>query len=264
MSTLVVIARYKEDVKWVRKLELPYLIINKGPPIQHQDIAQNSVSAPNSLEGREAHSYLWYILNYYDSLPDKVIFLQADPFEHQPDILKILNEDAISKLDGCVGLTRYYKEGIPHWRVRKSYGQYFINNVECWSGYYDDNFIDAFPKWQDCFVMYAGPLFLQMSNIDLTNKTMRQGIFEIFEIPYVKDKISPYFFAAQFLVTKNRILTRSKEYYERILECVDTTSKSGYILERIWCGIFGDDMNRDIKELREEALSKRNGAIHLC
>lgn len=264
MDVLVVIARYKEDVNWVKNLELPYLIINKGPPIQDIDIQNNSISVPNSIEGREAHSYLWYIVDNYDKLPDKVIFLQADPFEHQPDILKILKKENISKLSGCVGLTRYYKEGIPHWRIRRAYGRYFINNVECWRGYYDDSFADILPKIQDLFWKYITPDFTETLNIDLQNKSVRQGVFEFFDIPFIRNKVSPFFFAAQFVVDKQRILQRTKEYYIDKLEVVDITPKSAYILERIWSGIFGEDMNRDLQELKQEALSNNNGPIHLC
>lgn len=65
-----VIARYNEDVSWVTE---PFTIVQKG------------VDLPN--EGREASSYLWWIIENYKKLPDEVHFLQANPFDHVDDNL---------------------------------------------------------------------------------------------------------------------------------------------------------------------------------
>jgi len=60
-----VIARYNEDTAWATE---PFTIVQKG------------VHLPN--EGREASSYLWWIIENYKDLPDEVHFLQANPFDH--------------------------------------------------------------------------------------------------------------------------------------------------------------------------------------
>lgn len=265
MDILVVIARYKEDVSWVLNLQIPYLIINKGPPIQNRTIQKHSISVPNSVNGREAHSYFWYIVNHYDTLPDKIVFIQADPFEHQPDILSILNSETLSKLHGCVGLSRYYNETIPRVRLRNICGQYYINGIECWHGHYDDTFTEQFPIinngsfWRDIMTGLLDKL-----NIEYTKETLREQVFKLFEIPYSKNKVSPYFHAAQFVVDKERVLHYEKEYYIRNLELSDTIEKSAYVLELLWPVLFGEDGNLDLKELRHNLLNNHNGAVHLC
>jgi hypothetical protein len=68
-----VIARYNEDVSWATQ---PFEIVQKGEHL------------PN--EGREASSYLWWIIENYDKLPDEVHFLQANPFDHVDKDLNII------------------------------------------------------------------------------------------------------------------------------------------------------------------------------
>jgi hypothetical protein len=63
-----VVARYNEDVSWCVDCD----IIQKGKDI------------PN--KGRESSSYAWWIYQNYDNLPENIIFLQGNPFEHAKDI----------------------------------------------------------------------------------------------------------------------------------------------------------------------------------
>jgi len=54
-NTTHVIARYNEDVSWVKQIKFKFIV-------------QKNIHLPNS--GREASSYLWYIINYYHKLKD--------------------------------------------------------------------------------------------------------------------------------------------------------------------------------------------------
>ena len=73
-----VIARYKEDVNWVKKLSYKYVVYNKGGDNIHGGIKYKKL--PNV--GREAHTYLAYIVDNYNTLPKYVGFLQGEPFFH--------------------------------------------------------------------------------------------------------------------------------------------------------------------------------------
>jgi hypothetical protein len=53
-------------------------------------------------KGREASSYLWWIIENYDKLPDEIYLLQGNPFEH-------CNEDFTPKW-----IAESDKEGCPH------------------------------------------------------------------------------------------------------------------------------------------------------
>lgn len=72
----IVVAKYKEDVSWTENL--PCIIYNKDP------------NGPSPLPniGREAHTYLYHIVSNYDTLDDYTIFVQGNPFDHSPNLLK--------------------------------------------------------------------------------------------------------------------------------------------------------------------------------
>jgi hypothetical protein len=86
MSVQIVIARYEESIDWIKDLSVDYVIYNKGSKIPESEIDPNKViDVPN--QGREAETYLRYIIDNYNKIPDFVIFLQGNPFDHCPAIL---------------------------------------------------------------------------------------------------------------------------------------------------------------------------------
>ncbi len=80
----IVIAKYKEDIGWVS-------LIPSGWNIHIYDKDRNMENAP----GREAHTYLKFIYDNYDSLEGDYIFCQANPFDHCPTFLDELYQGAI-------------------------------------------------------------------------------------------------------------------------------------------------------------------------
>lgn len=71
----LVIAVYHENINWINTINSvdQITIYNKGG----RDIP-GSIPLPNV--GREAHTFLYHIVNRYNSLADFTIFLQGDPF----------------------------------------------------------------------------------------------------------------------------------------------------------------------------------------
>ena len=75
----VVIARYEEDLSWVKE-EIPsslysmLYIYNKGSNFTNFEIPKSKViTLPNV--GRESHTYLTHVVKHYDTLPDLTLFL---------------------------------------------------------------------------------------------------------------------------------------------------------------------------------------------
>ena len=81
----IVIARYNEELKWTKQFS-NVTIYNKGTPLtdDFNEISLNNV-------GREGHTYYKHIYDNYDVLADYTIFLQANPFDHSPNIISNLN-----------------------------------------------------------------------------------------------------------------------------------------------------------------------------
>lgn len=84
MTSEMVVARFRENFSWTKDPRLldygAILVYDKsGTP------TPGTIPLPN--EGREAHTYLTYILIHYDHLPDWVTFCQGNPFDHAPHFL---------------------------------------------------------------------------------------------------------------------------------------------------------------------------------
>jgi hypothetical protein len=77
MKTIgVVIARYNEDVEWVKSINHKIYLYNKG----NTDVPLSCVTLENV--GREAHTYLYHIVANYDCLDEYTVFLQGNPTDH--------------------------------------------------------------------------------------------------------------------------------------------------------------------------------------
>jgi hypothetical protein len=75
----IVIARYKEDISWSSVYKDICCIYNKGSKeLEYQ--CENVVQLNNV--GREAHTYLYHIINRWDYLATKTLFTQGNIIDH--------------------------------------------------------------------------------------------------------------------------------------------------------------------------------------
>lgn len=82
----LVVSKYKEDVSWIRFIGPKWtILVYSKDPFENDD---TFIKLPNL--GREAHTYLHHILNFYDDLADITVFVQGNPFDHAPAFLKDL------------------------------------------------------------------------------------------------------------------------------------------------------------------------------
>ena len=96
METVVVVSKFTEDVSWLDYVKHKKVIYDKSDnPIE------GSYHRPNV--GREAETFLHYIVTNYYNLPDIVIFLQGDPrsnpVSYTPlEVIRTVNNDFPSEL----------------------------------------------------------------------------------------------------------------------------------------------------------------------
>ena len=92
---LNIVARYNEDLDWVKDLEGDVIVYNKG---------ENYVWDFNKIDvenyGRESETYVRAVLDFYDQLDEynDFVFLQGHPFDHAPELyerLKFSNNEFI-------------------------------------------------------------------------------------------------------------------------------------------------------------------------
>jgi len=73
----IVVARYNEDISWLPSDD-PYVkVYNKGGD-RVETMDKHSCLDLDNI-GRESHTYLTYIIDNYDTLPDVVFFTQGSP-----------------------------------------------------------------------------------------------------------------------------------------------------------------------------------------
>jgi hypothetical protein len=83
----VIIARFNEKIEWIKQLtNVECVVYNKG---KDKLDGYNSINLKNV--GREGHTYYKYICDNYENLDNYIIFLQGNPFDHSPNIIKNIN-----------------------------------------------------------------------------------------------------------------------------------------------------------------------------
>lgn len=63
----IVVAKYREDISWTKELDNVIVYDKSVPPLKNV--------------GREAETFLRYIVEHYDALPEYVVFLQGNPYD---------------------------------------------------------------------------------------------------------------------------------------------------------------------------------------
>jgi hypothetical protein len=204
MSVEIVVARYNEDVSWLKEIDHPVVLYNKNeePIIDIPAHVHFINDVPNV--GREAYVYLKYIVDHYDALSDITVFLQAGIHEHQAgfptpsEFIECLIEEAVSS-----GLsTRTTIDCID------THGDF---TIDFWYTSIDPSLVRPLDAW-----------FEHFTDTELPTNPLRW-------IP-----------AAMFAVRQDHIRKRPRSFYTRLLHTVDhhVNPEAVYFLERSWYQIF--------------------------
>ncbi len=197
-SGIVIIARYNEDVNWVNKLTIPYLIYNKG---SHIDIEHKNI--PN--EGREGETYLRYILEHYENLPNYITFCQGNPFAH-------------CDVEG--------------------------RGVRAHPGYHVDiDFIQAVNEYQIQNEVCALGHWIVIEDLNGFPHAVGYGMVDMMHSLNIPCLVENFTFAAgaQYIVSQSHILNKSKKWWENCYEKYNNNPRSPWIFERIWPVIFNHE-----------------------
>lgn len=205
MSVTIVIAHYNENIDWIKKLPSDNVhVYTKGGV----DITGDYRISYLPNVGRESHTYLHYIIEHYDSLPDIVFFTQGrDDHIRAEQILQSISALFNPVNSGLSFITNRIE-------ARTINNIYFSEDyrIHYWNGEFLDAAECNFKEW---FTKYICPSF-DFSRALLIN------------------------FGACFGIKKEAILSRSKEYYMNLLEQLKThrNPEVGHFFERSWIYIF--------------------------
>jgi hypothetical protein len=243
----LVVARYDEDVRWVAPYNDIACIYNKGA-----DNIRGLVDRITSLDnvGREGHTYLHHMIEHYDTLTNKTIFMQGDPFIHNNTVLYGI--DNYERLDALqpMGLVYMRERNIPPPEIedrcstRTAFGlHYAVYKIDANCAYHSEN------SFQDCgiedmIVRYKHTY--QLTDIAVSCNIPENGITAHFldRCKYNKPReaVYPMTFCALFAVNKDIIHRNTIDTYGNIrtalLDKHPQGGESGYVLERLWLYLF--------------------------
>ena len=206
MDKSLIIARYDENIEWVKKYnDFKITIYNKGNKLEDEPFYK-IINLEN--KGRESHSWLFHIVNNYYHLDEVNVFLQGKiddldcmAFSNPNDYLEKINKYGFAA-------SRYGLLGPFHWdwnvNIEKDirYKRQWENNEISRSSIGFRNFSKKlFPDI---------PLFVATS------------------------------YGGCFAVKKDMILLQSIGFYEELLDILSKNKNpiEGHYMERLWCYIF--------------------------
>lgn len=203
----VIIAKYQEDVQWADDLDMDYIVYDKSC-----EQVTGCQCLPNI--GREGHTYLTHIVRNYTSLAPVNVFVQGDPFDHieeggrsSVNKLKTVVGDIVDKAVPFKGLAWFKLKcdelGRPHDLMEPK-------NEGRWPGWGRD--------------IPVGEVFESLFDAPMPRQIVARAT------------------TGNFVVTRDRILTRPLAFYEYALRLFEAdpedVNNTGHAFERLWQLIF--------------------------
>ena len=206
MDKALIISRYNEDLEWLKEYnKFKITVYNKGASLKNQ-LFYEVINLEN--KGRESHTWLYHIVNNYNTLDDINIFLQGRiddlgcmAFKNPNEYCKNINKYGFK-------VKRYGLLGPFHWE----------DNI----GIEKDSRYKK--NWEEGAI----------SKSDLGFRKFAKAIFP--EIPlFVATS-----YGGCFAVKKELILQHNIIFYERLLDILSKSQNpiEGHYMERLWCYIF--------------------------
>lgn len=191
----IIIARYNEDLSWVNELDsnkFNFKIYNKG------DDNIEFESTPLENFGRDPHTFITYIIEQYDNLPEYVVFLQGDPICHHKNVINTINNHT-NEPYVCLS-DHVIDESIVSW----------------YEHLVDTKMPNPYPEMRRCSL-------LETANAILGSETPIKCTFAA---------------GQQYIIHKNYILNRSVDFYKNLLERFKIDYVLPWHVERLWFYIW--------------------------
>lgn len=234
-DTVLVVARYKEDLVWLRDVpdEIDIIVYNKGPGTLMVPRGE-VVSLPNI--GREADTYCQHIVRNYKRLHRRTIFCQGDPFTHAPHFLEALHSrDQWSEFQP---LTMRYLEDppIPPPTVVELHGGSGPSYTERMSCYTLDSIY-----FKDVGVQKLCGAYLEEHKLPAGTNIMHHHMAQcgVGQLLSASTEIISFNYAAIFCVDARMIAQHPRSVYKNIIAKLGSDHwVEASICERMWMLLF--------------------------
>ena len=225
-----VVARHDENIAWMcyltRKPNFDIFMYNDGQTISTL-FTKNMTLYTHEKSKHEAGKYLDFIVKHYNDLSkyDKIIFTQANPFDHSPDFIGLLEN--IDKFDSQFqGLSYvghpYNNWGNIHKMINEKYTNNFIENNRLWCDEMTNELQGT--EFVDKWLIKAKTKHNMISMKEFWNQ------YDIkYEIPSLKK-----WFGACFAVSSHAIFKHDIKLWMKLYKNFKGEKSKGIQLEYIW------------------------------
>lgn len=202
----IVVARYEENIDWLAPFTDMCIIYNKGGDININKWKQ-IIKLKNV--GREAHTYLYHIINNYEKLSGIILFTQGNISDHLPKNYKNDEFNYIMKLISSACINGCSSNAYPHL-------------VGSMSAHKDLKMADKWKNLGDSFMTFG------------------EWLNAISEDKYTFDHNICWYMNSIFAVDSTVIKRHPKLFYEKLIKHVDSHKdpEAGHYFERSWYEIF--------------------------
>jgi hypothetical protein len=247
MEKQLVVARYREDLRWLGHTDLETIVYRKDKwastnfirmqvrfsrgnepevvrtpvPLFEEEMPHVTiVDLPNDPKGREAHSYLYHIVNNYYYLADTTFFLQGKPFDHSPGILDLLKLEYSKPWS----LSSFYLHDWDRGKARDLILNLNGQEIRMGNGQHHPSWYKLPGVWSEIFPKTPLP--------------------------------NPYYFGygALWAVPKEQITQRPLKFWTYLFENVSEID--GWVMELLWNYVFDDsEVYKDLIRTSQTKLS---------
>lgn len=204
MDKLFIVSRYNEDFSWIKEYTNQYIVYNKGVPIEDPHV----INTENI--GNNQRDIFKFVYENYTELPDVLVFIQANPFDHCPKeaFEGLIKDDYFTAIES-------YGPPVNGWERRDGLGGYMeLNN-----------------NW-----------YIQAKNQEF-NTTCKYNSFNEFMDHYFTNYIHSDWIrftpGSQYIITKEIVLHYPKSFWKELLDELPRNNMTeGHIIERALWNIF--------------------------
>ncbi len=258
----LVISRYNEKIDWLKYVPDKYRIFlyNKGDEIEPSEALQRVhfyMRIPNV--GRETDTYLNHMLYYMNQNDSFTVFSQADPFEHAPHFLSLLELDFT---EDVWGYSTQWKQSYPpaaiikkHLAITGKHSRDEIFSLYNWGPLYSYDW-GAFQISHDYFSNYgvdngtniAHDFLYRISHFVAGDKALHASLGE-------------FSYGAIFGVQNSIVNRIDRKILINALREVRSYNVVGYVMERLWLHFFGREFI-SISTVHETILAETEKNAH--
>jgi hypothetical protein len=214
----LVIARYNEKLEWIKMppfQNYEYIVYNKSDNRHFTNTSKctNVIQLPNV--GREPHTYLYHIIQNYDTLKDITVFLpgSVDSPNKYERALYLMYVLSISRFETSV-LSGFFQSTD----ILRGLGGFFVDEFTCTN---PNNF---------------------SINSDVTIRPSPLRPFgKWYQSMFGENKMTMFAtYNSMIAIQKNDILQYPKSYYENLIRQIETHSnpEESHYFERAWEVVF--------------------------